>query len=206
MNETQEKMLSERGVIVLPEEINHQAYVDFLSLLLLAESVWQDKSIRLFCAGQGGSAPDAIAIADLVRHHGRINGMLAGEAKSSHVTIWASCSRRYVYELATIGVHCLQWSSLNTRQDRISLRQRDDELMVGEANIARILADACYVEYGHAFWLAAMREAGSDGVRTFNSPAVIKMGMAKPIEAYNLHEKPISALAVVGSLSVNGSE
>lgn len=195
MNETQEKMLLQRGVMVLPDSIEHETYQDILALLLLAESAWADKPLRLFCAGQGGSAPDAMAIVDLIQVHGNVIGMLPGEAQSSHVTVWAGCAARYIYPLASIGVHCLKWSNLNTRQDRQSLRQRDEELMMGEANVARVLAEACRMEFGVSFWLNAMRDAGSDGVRIFNAATVVKMGMAKSIHRY--YPQPLTPAPVV---------
>lgn len=185
MNETHEKMLTERGVIVLPETIEHETYRDVLALLLLAETAWVDKPIRMFCAGNGGSAPAAIAIVDLIRAHGNVIGMLAGQADSSHAVIWAGCKARYIYPYGSIGVHCLKWDGLPERQDRQSMRHRENELLIGEAAIAAVIGDACDAEHGSDFWLEAMRKAGSDGVKLFTSGEVLMMGMARPISEYN---------------------
>jgi ATP-dependent protease ClpP protease subunit len=63
INATQEKLLTERGVIVLPETIEHDTFEMALALLMLAETEWKDKPIRLFCTGSGGNAHAALALA-----------------------------------------------------------------------------------------------------------------------------------------------
>ena len=182
MDETQEKLLRERGVIVLPQDIEHATYVDVLSLLLLAETEWADKPIRLYCAGDGGSAPAAISIVDLVQQHGNVIGMLAGEATSSHVTVFAGCPERYVYPNASIGVHRLAWPDVGTRQDRVSLDNRAAELQIGEAKVASILAKASCKD--EDWWLSEMRSAGSDGVRIFTTTDIISLGLAQHVSEY----------------------
>jgi len=176
MNETQEKLLRERGVIILPEDIRHETYVDTLSLLLLAESEWTAE-IKLYCAGSGGSAPDAIAIVDLIQARGNVTGYLAGQAQSCHTTIWAGCNKRIVYPYASIGVHGLRWSSLS-EQDIRSLNNRNNELVSGERKISNIMASACSAEFDETFWRGVIQETGSDGIRIFDAVDCIKMGMA----------------------------
>lgn len=189
INTTQEKMLSERGVIILPETIEHDSYEMVLALLLLAETVWSDKPIRLFCAGVGGSVSAAMAIADLVKGNPQVVGMLAGIAESSHVTIFAACAERYVFPLAQIGIHRIAWSSINSRQDASTLRLRHESLEKLEEMIADILAGACRSRaYDHHWWLERLKSVGSDECEYYSGDWMQVVGFAKPASQYGAED------------------
>lgn len=185
INTTQEKLLCERGVIILPDTLEHEDYESVLALLLLAETEWTEKPIRLFCAGSGGSATVAIALADVIGSNSQVVGMLAGIAESSHVTVFASCQRRYVYPLAQVGIHRIAYYGLDTRLDAQSFAQRMINLDGLEGVVAGILAGACS-DGGNdsGWWLDVIREVGSGGLRYFDAGWMINAGMALPMVDY----------------------
>lgn len=188
INETQEKMLAERGVIVMPSDIEHETYETVLALLMLAEEVWKDKPIRLFCAGHGGNASAAMAIADLVRRYDVV-GMLAGIAESSHVTIFAACKRRYVYPLAQIGVHRVAYRGLDSL-DGLSSRQRFDFLQVLESDVARIMSEACTDStYDYLWWLERIQKAGSEACDYFGADWMWHVGFAVSVDEYEASDR-----------------
>lgn len=190
INTTQEKMLCERGVIVLPEVIEHETYEQVLALLMLAEDSWTDKPIRLFCAGNGGSAPAAMALADLVRGNSQVVGMLAGIAESSHVTVFAACRERYTFPLAQIGIHRISWSSINSRQDAATLRLRQESLEQLEKQIAVILASASQSSsYDFYWWLDKLQSVGSDECEYYSADWMQLVGFAKPASRFGAADK-----------------
>ena len=182
INETQEKMLTERGVIVLPADISHETYQNLLALLMLAETMWADKPIRLFCAGYGGDAVAAMAIADLVQANERVVGILAGVAESSHVTIFAACPKRYVYPHAQIGIHRISYAQISSRQDAQSVQNRVEHLQQLEGEVAKILADASC--HDASWWLEQIIAIGSDACDYFHSQWILANEMALPISEY----------------------
>lgn len=185
INTTQERMLCERGVIVLPECIEHEHYETVLGLLMLAETEWADKPIRLFCAGSGGSAHVGIALADLVQSNPQVVGVLAGIAESSHVTVFAACQRRYVYPLAQIGIHRISYHGLDSRQDAQSFAHRIKNLDKLEFEVAGVLADACAGDtLNRLWWLETIQEIGSGACDYFDAQWMIFAGMADPIADY----------------------
>ena len=181
MNETQEKLITERGVIILPEDMGHEAYELVLECLLRAEDSWHD-TIRLFCRGDGGCARSALAIVDLVREHGNVAGMLAGEAHSSHAIIWAGCPQRYVYPMGAIGLHRVAVNGLSSRQDAVSLKAFAEEYAATDRRMVKVLNEAC--PFHGPFWINLLEETGSGGVKMFSAADLISMEMAKPVSEY----------------------
>lgn len=188
MDETQAKLLA-KGVIVLPEEIDHAAYVLMVEALL--ESA--DRDVRLYCRGDGGGTWAAMAIIDLIRAHGQVTGLLPSMAASSHGVIWAACPRRYVYPSGRLGIHKIAWNAIDTRQDSHSLNNIAAEWQQSEQEIAAIYAAASNKTQRE--WYAAMQSTGSSGLRTFTAPQLIALGMARPIDELQSPQRAVERLA-----------
>lgn len=178
MNETQRKLLA-RGLVVLPETIEHETYEYVLEALV--EMTGQQ--VYMYCKGDGGDSRSALAIADLIALHGDVVGLLVGEANSSHVTVWASCQTRYVSPHGGIGVHKVAWSSFDGRVDSHNMRLVADQFDATEAKTARILEGAS--DYGWDWWLKLIQQVGSSGLRQFDAAALIRMEMARPIAEFD---------------------
>lgn len=176
MDDVQSKLLG-KGIIVLPEEIEHSTYEYVLEALLerAGQLVW------MYCKGDGGDSRSALAIADLIGLHSNVVGLLVGEANSSHVTVWAACQTRYVSPNGGIGVHKVAWSSFDGRADSHNMRLVADQFDSTEAKTARILEAAS--DKGWDWWLKLIQQTGSSGLRQFDAEAIIRMGMALPIAA-----------------------
>lgn len=177
MNESQQKLL-ERGVVVLPDEITHEAYRYVLEALVL-----RPERVVLYCAGDGGDTGCALAMVDLIRQHGQVDGMLAGHAASNHVVVWAACAARYVFPYGRIGVHKLAWSSLDGRTDSETLRLWARAFDTSEASIAQVLAEAG--ERDTDWWLRTIQQAGSGGLIEFDAAWLVAHGLARPVAEWN---------------------
>ena len=132
MDERDLKLLKKRGIVVLPQEIEHDTYRMLLEALIIAK----DRQVKLFCRGDGGCSRTALAMVDLIQHHGDVIGLLPGEANSSHVTIWAGCKERYVYPNGLIGLHKVAWAESSFHADSRSARLISDEFERAERRMA----------------------------------------------------------------------
>src|SRR5688572_30087298 len=116
MEDKQRDLLDRHGVLILSEEIEHDTYVLLLEALLHLG----DKPLTLHCHGNGGISAVSRAMVDLIRQHGNVTGLMAGECNSSHGIVWASCQQRYVYPHGALGVHMVAKSQLATRADGLT--------------------------------------------------------------------------------------
>lgn len=180
VDEKREKLLTERGVLVLPSVIEHETYEMMLEALLIMAG----RDVRLFCRGNGGDSDSALAIVDLIREHGKVIGLLAGGASSSHAVIWASCSERFIYPLASIGIHKVAWESIETRVDADNAQLLAAKYDRYDRANAEILAAASNES---VFWWSEMfRQAGSGGLKVFDSVILDALHMARPIAEYHV--------------------
>lgn len=159
---------------ILPNQIGHEDY-QIAAKVLLSNPQAQ---IILYCAGDGGSVRDAFAIVDLIRAHGNVVGMLAGTACSCHSIIWASCSQRYVYPYAVLGIHKVGYGELGRGLDTKTALQLIDELGTHERYMAEIYASASNKSI--QWWHKAIQEAGRDEYRLLTSAELVSMAMARP--------------------------
>ena len=174
MDEQRLKLLN-RGVLVLPENIDHSTYELVLEALMLKA----DEEVQMYCRGNGGDSASAIAIVDLIDQHGNVVGLLPGEAASNHATIWAACQQRFVYPRGCLSLHKVARHSLSSRVDSQSLRLMAEDYERVERVIADILAEAS--NRSAAFWYNLLQETGSGGLYQFEAKRLIEMEMAKPI-------------------------
>lgn len=176
MDELRTKLLA-RGIVVLPENIDHAAYEYVLEAVLE-----QPESLVMYCAGQGGSSGDAMAIVDLIAGHGNVTGVLIGEANSMHSVIWAACKRRFVSPNAIIGVHKVAISShdhvLDSKTAGLIFREYDQT----EKAMAGIYAGAS--DKDQAWWYQTLQDTGAVGVHVMTAAALIALGMARPINEW----------------------
>jgi ATP-dependent protease ClpP protease subunit len=173
MNETQ-KALLEKGIVVLPNHINHEVYEYVLEALML-----RPEQIVMYCKGDGGDVSSALAIVDLIQQHGHVVGMLPGEANSSHATIFSGCSERYVFPNGVIGVHQIAWDSHNGRLDSHNLRLLSVDFDAADAQIAWILAAAS--NKSRDWWYKVLRDTGSGGVTQYRAGQMIQLGLARDV-------------------------
>lgn len=179
MDEKTEKLLVEHGVLVLPEEIDHNTYV----LMVEALIIMRGKRMALYCRGDGGCSRSALAIVDMLRDHGDVDGILYGEANSSHAAIWAACARRWVSPNAMIGVHMVSWDSLNTRMDAKSAHLIKTQFEIKDRLFAETFAEASSESV--EWWLSHIQMT-SGAVQRIGASWMIESQMAKPISKYNM--------------------
>lgn len=176
MDDKQRELLENHNVIILPDNINH----DFYSFMVEAVIMYPDNEINMYCRGDGGSTRSAVAIVDLIKQHGNFTGLLAGEANSSHVTVWAGCTRRYVYPNAAIGVHKISWDLDNIIVTSEVAKTLMDDYEVSERIVSDILAGASNKDA--QFWYDAQQFGNTAyKMKMFYYQDIIAMEMALPI-------------------------
>lgn len=178
MDDQQKTLLNDHGVVVLPEELDHDAFV----LVLTACLMRPDQEIRLYCRGNGGSCRSAFAIIDIIQDHGNVVGLLTSEANSNHGVIFAGCPRRYVYPRGMLGLHRTALDAMY-HVDMPYAKNRFQELEVGDRANAKIFAAACsdQAQWGEDFWYSQLDQQGSKGLVQFDADFLIRCGMARPI-------------------------
>lgn len=179
LSEEAKRLLDEKGLFVVPCEINHDAF----KMVVYVCALYADKALTFHCAGEGGDTAAALGIVSVIRQHGRVTGLLASEANSCSGIIFASCAERYVYPHGSIGVHGVTLGELS-RIDAAYAQTWLTEVQTTNKHIAGVLADACkHPFYNAEFWLTEINEQGGSGYKRFHSYDLINCGMAKPIES-----------------------
>lgn len=177
MDDSTRKLLDEKGVLVLPKEVEHEMF----ALVVEACAYFPDKPLTFHCRGDGGDTASALAIVDVIRAHGQVTGVLAGEANSSHGVIFAACAKRYVYPFGSIGVHACAMNELHT-VDAAYARTWFMELESTDKQVAQILASACTsAACNETYWFNKISTQGGQGFSRIFAPQIIACGMARPI-------------------------
>lgn len=180
MDDQQKVLLNDHGVLILPEELDH----DVFALVLTACLMRPDQEIRLYCRGNGGDSRTSYAIIDIIQQHGNVVGLLTSEANSNHGVIFAGCPRRYVYPRARLGLHRTSLSEMYHIDAPYALN-RHEEMETSDHTNARVYAAACkdQTQWGESFWYQQIDQQGSRGLILFDAPFLIECGMAQPISA-----------------------
>jgi len=170
-------LLERYGILLAPAELDEAAYVEMSWALHLGRALHPDRPLELRCYGIGGNTYATLAIVNLIRDDGRIDGVLVGDAGSGSSIIWAACPRRYVYPLASINVH--ESISRTEGWDMAYQRTQLEEQSWQNRQIAALYAQAS--AQSPEWWLDKM--AAGHGVATLiPADELIQIGMARPIE------------------------
>lgn len=160
--------------VTLPDEIDHNSYVILNDVLSYASKFHRYERVQLWCNGGGGSTSDARAMMDIIRKHGKVDGILCGVAASCHGMIWAACDVRYATPLAALGVH---EASLDFGSDTLTtseLRQRLAMLHDADEVALHVYANASGLSVE---WWREQSHAGI-AVNLMSAPRLVAMGMA----------------------------
>lgn len=170
-------LLETFGVILLPPDIDHEAYKEMSWALRLARALHPEQPLELRCHGDGGSGDVMLAIVDLVQADGNVDGMLIGRAYSASSVIWAACARRYVYPNAGIGVHgalmnVSSWADGQYYQTYVSGVASTDEAMIA--------LYAAASRKSRKWWRRQMARGHSACVN-IDAAKLVEIGMARPV-------------------------
>src|SRR3990172_580319 len=122
--------------------------------------------------------------------------MLAGDAASNHVTVWASCAQRFVFPRGRIGVHKVAWKSLNGRTDSLDLELWAAAFRASDLQNAAILASASKLPADE--WFRTIQATGSGGVTEFDAEQIVALGLARPVGEFSPHPPAPSPLRKEG--------
>lgn len=169
----QQKACLQRGVIVLPEQIDHEAYLYILEAVLELDG----KRGKVFCHGTGGATTSAFAICDLFSENENLIGILIGDARSSMSYIFCSCYRRYVYPNATLGIHRPSYNS-DRWMDGRGFDNLTEELRMTEQRMISLYTRASNRDA--VYWRELLNRAGGDFLLHLDAEQCIELGLARP--------------------------
>ena len=176
MDDLELKLLLNKKAIILPDDIDHDLY----RMIAEAALMFPDDTIDLYCRGDGGSSRSALAIVDVIREHGKFVGLLPGEANSSHATIWAGCSERYVYPHGAIGMHKIIWEATEIILTAQIMDAIGDDYEKAERQVSVLFASVS--NHDADFWQQAQDYGNIPyKMKMFYAQELIEMGMALPI-------------------------
>ncbi len=169
-------LLERFGIILTPPKIEDEAYEQMTWALHLGRALHPDKPLELRCYGEGGDSYAMLAIVNLIRADGNVDGVLVGDAGSASSVIWASCQRRYVHPLASLNVHGARQvgGGWNSQAERAWL----ESLEWVDTRIADIYAAAS--DKAASWWLEKMA-AGHGACSLMPAEEIVAIGMARPI-------------------------
>lgn len=170
-----EQYRREHGIVLCPDldKFSLASFIDLFDEVQPHAGGW----IELWINGVGGSTVAETAICDYIALHGKIRGVIFGEANSAHGLIWASCQRRAVGRNAVLGVHRTQYSP----SPNANYTTTDFQRAVRESSHWDKRAAKCYAKISNKpakFWLKAMENAGN-GLSIFTAKQLVKFDMAE---------------------------
>jgi ATP-dependent protease ClpP protease subunit len=171
-------LLEQHGIIIAPEEINHDTYIELSWALRIGRELHPAQPLEFRCCGVGGESSRSFAIYDLVQQDGNIDGIALGRVSSGHSIIWSGCNRRFVYPTAMVSVH--QSKNGSWQQGQV---QRDYELGYEQTKWTNSRLVEIYEKVsnqGADYWHDKVFGAGME---LFNIDAnqLVELDMAKPI-------------------------
>lgn len=177
MDHLQKTLLDKRQIILLPEHIGHAEYERLFYLLEYAKSELPGRRIQLLCKGDGGDARSGWAVVQAIREHGAVDGVLNGEALSTHANIWAGCDRRYVLSLGAIGIHPVASTELTGFLDADTLAAYAHEYHEDDRRALSRFVEISRYEFDYEWWSIRYFGAGQ-GVHMIDAEQIVDMGMA----------------------------
>ncbi|MHC4646775.1 MAG: ATP-dependent Clp protease proteolytic subunit [Planctomycetota bacterium] len=135
-------LLEQYGIILTPFVIDNDTLKELSWALHVGRELHPNKSLELRCNGDGGSADEALAVAELIRFYGNVDGVALGGISSAHTLIWAACARRYVGPYTTIKIHRSGYGEWVNGDDSDVQAYRVADLLVTEQKLAHLYASS----------------------------------------------------------------
>lgn len=178
MTPEQKQLIDERGLIVLPDTIEPELFELFVYAMHIRES----KPITVYCRSDGGDARTGEAVAELIRLHGDVTGIIHGACLSAAVTIFAACQRRFACEFAWLGLHTGAFGSDGYRMDEPELDALKKEIAKSDRMQAKLLQRASNASFD--LWLGKIQSANHRAVIMVESDDLFLYELAKPIKEW----------------------
>lgn len=170
-----EKLISRGRIIIIPDCIDTDCYSDFLLAVLKNLHT----PVYVFIEGNGGDSSKGFAIADAIKMHGNVTGILTGSALSAHATVFASCQHRFVFPNAALGIHQCGWfGEMDIDANRLENLQTEFKRV--DRNTAELMASICGVCAD--VWELRIKSVGNRDFFMISTNDILNVyGMAKSI-------------------------
>ncbi|QPC82105.1 ATP-dependent Clp protease proteolytic subunit [Phototrophicus methaneseepsis] len=179
MNDDEKKLLDEKKLIILHDDISHETY----ELIAYAVVNYPGEEITLWCRSDGGCSRSGQAIAELIKMHGHFVGVMVGDCFSIAVTIFAACQTRYIAQTASIGLHTISFRGDGVRFDALALKHSMEEM--GEADRIQAHWLSAASEWAPGTWLKIIESAAHSTCKMMKAEELTEIGFAKPMEDYH---------------------
>lgn len=147
------------GQIFIPSVMETDSAIEVGTLMMAARYAHPDRPLKLYINGYGGNTGQALAIADLINEDDNVEGYLIGEVYSSHILIWASCSKRFIGSHASMYLHSVHYTPDRAGSSR-DLHLHAFHIEYTDFHVAELLAKiSCGSCANSEYWLDLMRTA-----------------------------------------------
>lgn len=174
----QQPLLETLGIIIAPENIDFDAYLQLSWALALARFFHPDRILELRCHGSGGLVDAGFAIADLICADGNVDGIALGDVASAHTYLWTACARRYVYPNARFSYHPVATGAWSVRLEAEDFERTAKMTKWENKRVLQMYADASAKSLD---WWRKKYTHGGYTLEILNAQTLIDIGMAQPI-------------------------
>jgi len=181
LTEDQQKaqpLLEQHGIIITPNEIDHESYIELSWAIQIGRVIHKEKALELRCCGDGGEVHRSLALYDLIRADGNIDGIAIGRVSSGYSVVWSGCNRRFVYPSTLVSIHQAQNGSWVQGQFQRDYEMGYEHSQWCNARLIEIYAGISNQDTD--YWHKAVLGAGME-LLNFDAGQLIKMDMARPI-------------------------
>lgn len=173
-------LLNEQRIIWLAEDVEAAVMERIAAQMWYLREKSEELPIRIYFRSNGGDSMTGLALANVIKHIGRITGVMVGDTGSSAATIWASCAKRMVCGNARMGIHPVIWQENYSRYDAAKLMRLQGEFTKMDERQCEIYAAASNKSF--EWWWERYNQAGD--VKWLDARELVCIGMAEKSEEW----------------------
>jgi len=170
-------MLNTLGVVWLAEAIDEETLMRVTTQLLYLRKI-DKEPIRLYVRSDGGDSRCGLALANMIQLVGNVHGIMIGDTASSAATVWAACSKRFVFKNVRMGIHPVQWRESDAKYDGAKLSKLAGEFTRIDERQCEVYAAASNKEL--SWWWDRYTQAGD--VKWLDAAELVRIEMAEYLE------------------------
>lgn len=172
----QDYMLNVRSVVWLAEDINEDTLTRITTQIIYLRK-FDREPIRLYVRSDGGDSRCGLALANMIQLAGNVHGIMIGDTASSAATVWAACSKRFVFKNVRMGIHPVQWQESHAKYDGAKLSKMANEFNSVDERQCEVYAAASNKDL--AWWWDRYTQVGD--AKWLDAAELVRIGMAEYI-------------------------
>jgi ATP-dependent protease ClpP protease subunit len=175
---TDNYLLYRHNVIWLAETIDEETLMRITREIEYLRDCDDKQPIKLYVRSDGGDSRCGLALANMIQMVGNVHGIMIGDTASSAATVWAACSKRFVFKNVRMGIHPVQWRESEAKYDGAKLSKLANEFNSLDERQCEVYAQASNKDF--AWWWHRYTEVGD--VKWLHAAELVRIGMAEYLE------------------------